>query len=160
MDDAVRALMEAKTVAVVGLDSRTDRFAYRIASYLQRAGYRIVPVHLGAFPADEVLGEKAYATLHDIPEKVDFVDVFVRSENTGSVIDDAVAIGARAVWLQQGIYNDEGVARARKAGLAATQDRCTMVEHRMYAGRLAGVVRIRWRRGPARSGSPAGATGP
>jgi hypothetical protein len=135
MDDALRELMEAKTVAVVGLDSRTDRFAYRIASYLQRAGYRIIPVHLETFPADEVLGEKAYASLRDIPENVDFVDVFVRSENTGPVIDDAIAMGARAVWLQQGIYNDAGVARAKAAGLAATQDRCTMVEHRMFARR-------------------------
>ncbi|MEX1103538.1 MAG: CoA-binding protein [Dehalococcoidia bacterium] len=134
MDDALRALMDAKTVAVVGLDSRTDRFAYRIASYLQRAGYRIIPVHLGSFPADEVLGEKAYASLRDIPDKVDFVDIFVRSENSGPVIDDAIAIGA-AVWLQQGIHNDEGIARARAAGVAATQDRCTMVEHRMFAGR-------------------------
>jgi predicted CoA-binding protein len=135
MDDAIRALMDAKTVAVVGLDSRTDRFAYRIASYLQRAGYRIIPIHLDAFPADEVLGERAYASLRDVPEEVDFVDVFVRSENTGPIIDDAIAIGAKAVWLQQGIYNDAGIARAKAAGLAATQDRCTMVEHRMFAGR-------------------------
>jgi predicted CoA-binding protein len=135
MDDALRALMDAKTVAVVGLDSRTDRVAYRIASYLQRVGYRVIPVHLGAFPADEVLGEKAYASLRDVPDQVDFVDVFVRSENTGPVIDDAIAINAGAVWLQQGICNDAGVARARAAGIPATQDRCTMVEHRMFAGR-------------------------
>ncbi|MGH2608950.1 MAG: CoA-binding protein [Tepidiformaceae bacterium] len=135
MDDALRALMEAKTVAVVGLDSRTDRVAYRIATYLQRVGYRVIPVHLGAFPADLVLGEKAYAALRDIPEHVDFVDVFVRSENTGPIVDEAIAIGAGAVWLQQGIHNDAGVARARAAGIPATQDRCTMVEHRMFAAR-------------------------
>ena len=133
MDDALRSLMDAKRVAVVGLDSRTDRVAYRIATYLQRVGYEIVPVHLGAFPADEVLGEKAYASLRDVPGKLDFVDVFVRSSNTGPIIDDAVAVGAGAVWLQQGIYNDEGLARARAAGVTATQDRCTMVEHRMAA---------------------------
>jgi predicted CoA-binding protein len=135
MDDALKALMDAKTVAVVGLDSRTHRVAYRIASYLQRVGYRVIPVHLGAFAADEVLGEKAYASLRDVPGHVDFVDVFVRSENTGPIIDDAIAIGAGAVWLQQGIYNDAGVARARAAGIAATQDRCTMVEHGMVAQR-------------------------
>jgi predicted CoA-binding protein len=138
MDEALRALMEAKTIAVVGLDSRTDRFAYRIASYLQRAGYRIVPVHLGAFPAEEVLGERAYESLRDVPGPIDFVDVFVRSENTGPVIDDAIAVGAKAVWLQQGIYNTAGIERARAAGLAATQDRCTMVEHRAVAARRAG----------------------
>ena len=131
MDDALRALLEAKRIAVVGLDSRTDRVAYRIASYLQRSGYTIVPVHLGAYPADTVLGEQAYASLRDVPGKIDFVDVFVRSANTGPVIDDAIAVNAGAIWLQQGIYNPEAIARARAAGIPATQDRCTMVEHRM-----------------------------
>lgn len=133
MDDALRALLEAKRIAVVGLDSRTGRVAYRIGAYLQRAGYQIVPVHLGAFPAEEVLGEKAYASLHDVPGKIDFVDVFVRSANTGPIIDDAIAVGAGAIWLQQGIYNDAAIARALAAGIPATQDRCTMVEHRMVA---------------------------
>ncbi|MEP7215518.1 MAG: CoA-binding protein [Anaerolineaceae bacterium] len=130
MDAALETLRDAKTIAVVGLDARTDRPAYRIASYLQRAGYRIVPVHRGNHPADEVLGEKAYASLRDIPGQVDLVDVFVRSEQTGPVIDDAIAIKAKGVWLQAAITNDEGIARARKAGLATAQDRCTMVEHR------------------------------
>ena len=130
MDAALETLRDAKTIAVVGLDSRMDRPAYRIASYLQRAGYRIVSVHRGIHPADEVLGEKAYASLHDVPEAIDLVDVFVRSEQTGPVIDDAIAIGAKGVWLQAAIRNDEGLARARTAGLAVAQDRCTMVEHR------------------------------
>jgi len=77
-----------------------------------------------------VLGEKAYARVQDIPEPVDFVDVFVRSEQTDRVIDDAIAAGAKAIWLQQGIVNSTGLERARAAGLVATQDRCTMVEHR------------------------------
>ena len=128
-DASITALMEAKTIAVVGLDTRTTRTAYRIADYLQNAGYRIIPVWVQQ-EADEVLGERAYASLRDIPEKVDLVDVFVRSEQTGTVIDDAIAIGAGAVWLQQGIVNDEGMKQAREAGLAATQDRCTMVDHR------------------------------
>ncbi len=130
MDDALKALMEAKTIAVVGLDSRVDRPAYRIASYLQSVGYRIIPVHRGQFPADEILGERAYRTLRDIPEKVDLVDVFVRPEFTDPIIDDAIAIGAGAVWLQLGIRNQEGIERARAAGLVATHNRCTMVEHR------------------------------
>jgi uncharacterized protein len=129
-EPAIEALRDAKTIAVVGLDSRTNRVAYRIADYLQRAGYRVIPVHRGNFPADEVLGEKAYESLRDVPEHVDLVDVFVRSEQTGPVIDDAIAIRAGAVWLQQDIFNDEGMERARAAGLAAIQDRCTMVEHR------------------------------
>jgi predicted CoA-binding protein len=134
VDAALETLEHAKNIAVVGLDSRTERTAYRIASYLQRAGYRIIPVHRGRFPADEVLGERAYESLRDVPDKVDLVDVFVRSDETGPVIDDAIAIGAGGVWLQAGIVNDEGLERARAAGLATTQDRCTMVEHRTLHG--------------------------
>ena len=113
MDAALETLRDAKTIAVVGLDSRPDRPAFRIASYLQRAGYRIVPVHRGIHPAGEVLGEKAYASLRDIPGEVDLVDVFVRSDQTGPVIADAIAIKAKGVWLQAAITNDEGIARAR-----------------------------------------------
>lgn len=130
-DRAVDALLKAKTIAVVGLDTRAGRTAYQIAEYLQRAGYRIIPVPVQQ-PADEVLGEKAYPSLRDIPEHVDLVDVFVRSEHTTPIVDDAIAIGAGAVWLQQGIVNDEALARAEAAGLVTTQDRCTMVEHREW----------------------------
>jgi hypothetical protein len=130
VDEATEALRRAQRIAVVGLDSRTDRPAYRIASYLKDHGYTVVPVHRGRFPADEVLGEKAYASLRDVPGHIDLVDVFVRSSETDEVIDDAIAIGAGGVWLQVGIRNDEGLARARKAGLVATQDRCAMVVHR------------------------------
>jgi len=112
VDAALETLRDAKTIAVVGLDSRTDRVAYRIASYLQGAGYRIIPIHRGQFPAEEVLGERAYASLKDVPEHIDLVDVFVRSEQTGPVIDDAIAVGAKGVWLQAGIVNDEGLSRA------------------------------------------------
>jgi hypothetical protein len=129
VDDALEALMSARTIAVVGLDTRTERTSYRIADYLQRNGYRVVPVWFQQ-RADEVLGERAYASLRDIPMHVDLVDVFVRSEQTDGVINDAIAIGAGAVWLQQGIRNDAGLERARAAGLAVAQDRCTMVEHR------------------------------
>lgn len=135
MDDtALEALMAAKTIAVVGLDSRVDRPAYRIASYLQNAGYRIIPVHRGQFAADEVLGERAYRSLRDIPEPVDLVDVFVRPDFTDPIIDDAIAIGASVVWLQLGIRNQDGVERARAAGLVATHNRCTMVAHREANG--------------------------
>jgi hypothetical protein len=121
--------MEAKTIAVVGLDDREWRTAHRIAEYLQSAGYRVIPVPFQQW-ADEVLGEKSYRRVQDIPERVDLVDVFVRSEQTDSVIDDAIASGAGALWLQAGITNDAGLERAREAGLLATQDECTMVEHR------------------------------
>ncbi|MGE0599300.1 MAG: CoA-binding protein [Dehalococcoidia bacterium] len=130
MDAAASLLKDAKTIAVVGLDSRTQREAYRIAVYLQRVGYKVIPVHRGRFPAEEVLGEKAYEKLTDIPEPIDIADLFVRSEETDPVIDDAIAAGAKGVWLQSGIFNDAGIERARAAGLVATQDRCTMVVHR------------------------------
>ncbi len=130
MDAAAELLRDAKTIAVVGLDSRTDRTAYRIASYLKEHGYRVIPVHRGNFPADEVLGEKAYASLKDVPEKIDLVDVFVRPDQTTPVIEDAVAVGAKGVWLQVGITNPEALAKAASAGLVTAQDRCTMVVHR------------------------------
>jgi len=130
VDAAAELLRDAKTIAVVGLDSRTDRTAYRIASYLKEHGYRVIPVHRGNFPADEVLGEKAYASLKDVPEKIDLVDVFVRPDQTTPVIEDAVAVGAKGVWLQVGITNPEALAKAASAGLVTAQDRCTMVVHR------------------------------
>ncbi len=127
-DPALDALLGAKTIAVVGLDTRTFRPAYEVAAYLQSQGYRIIPVPVQQ-PADEVLGEQAYASLRDIPEHVDLVDVFVRPDHTGPFVDDAIAIGAGAVWLQLGIRNEAAIERALGAGLVATQDRCTKVEH-------------------------------
>jgi hypothetical protein len=129
MEPIDRALMDAKTIAVVGLDTRTWRTAHQIASYLQDAGYRIYPVWFQQ-EAGEVLGEKAYSRVQDIPEQVDLVDIFVRSSQTDRAIDDAIAAGAKAVWLQVGIFNAAGLKRAAEAGLHTTQDRCTMVEHR------------------------------
>ncbi len=127
-DPALDALLGAKTIAVVGLDSRTFRPAYEVAAYLQSQGYRIIPVPVQQ-PADEVLGERAYASLQDIPEHVDLVDVFVRPDRTGPFVEDAIEIGAGAVWLQLGIRNEAAIERALEAGLVATQDRCTKVEH-------------------------------
>ena len=135
-DAALDALLGAKTIAVVGLDTRTHRAAHEVSAYLQSQGYRIIPVPVQQ-PAEEVLGERAYASLRDIPEPVDLVDVFIRPEHTGPYVDDAIAIGAGAVWLQLGIRNDEAVERARAAGLVATQDRCTKVEHQR--ARAAGI---------------------
>lgn len=128
MDKAVEALINARTIAIVGLDNRQERPAYRVASYLKDQGYRIIPVPFHQ-QAEEVLGEKAYPGLREIPEKIDLVDVFVRSEQSDPVIDDAIAIGAGSLWLQLGIRNEAGLERARRAGLIASQDHCTKVEH-------------------------------
>jgi predicted CoA-binding protein len=129
-DDAIRrVLAETRTIAVVGLSSKPDRPSHDVAAYLQRAGYRIVPVN----PREtEVLGEPAYATLRDIPADVpiDVVDVFRRAEETPEVARDAVAIGARTLWLQLGIANDEARAIAEEGGLTVIMDRCLKVDHR------------------------------
>ncbi|MFM8998671.1 MAG: CoA-binding protein [Actinomycetota bacterium] len=129
-DEAIRRILGAtRTIAVVGLSSKPDRPSHDVAAYLQRAGYRIVPVN----PREtEVLGEPAYATLRDIPADVpiDLVDVFRRAEETPEVARDAVAIGAKALWLQLGIANDEARAIAEEAGLAVIMDRCLKVDHR------------------------------
>ncbi len=126
-DAALEALLKARTIAIVGLDGRTNRPAWEVAAWLQAEGYRIVPVPVQR-PADEVLGERAYASLRDIPHAIDLVDVFVRSEHTDTIVDDAIAAGAGAIWLQLGVTNDAAIARARAAGLAATQNRCTKLE--------------------------------
>ena len=93
---------------------------------MQRAGYRIIPVNPNEI---EVLGEKAYRSLADVPEKIDLVDVFRRSEEAGAVVDEAIAVGAKAVWLQEGVIDDEAAQRALDAGLMVVMDRCWLKEH-------------------------------
>ena|SRR5208283_4684610 len=117
------------TIAVVGLSSNPQRPSYQVAEYMQRHGYRIIPVN----PQEtEVLGEKCYARLEDVPEKIDCVDVFRRSEFVPAITDSAIAIGARALWLQLGIVDDASLERARVADLLAVQDRCLLIEHKRY----------------------------
>ena len=119
-------LTTAKTVAVVGLSDKPDRDSYRVAAYLQRAGYRIVPVN----PAvAEVLGERSYASLRDVPEKVDVVDVFRRADAVPAIVEDAIAVGAGAVWMQDGIVHNEAADRARAAGLKVVMSKCMLREH-------------------------------
>ncbi|MER5962270.1 CoA-binding protein [Streptomyces sp. NPDC002057] len=113
------------TWAVVGLSSNRARAAYGVAAVLQRFGKRIVPVHP---KAETVHGEQGYASLADIPFPVDVVDVFVNSELAGGVADEAVAIGAKAVWFQLDVIDDEAFARTREAGLDMVMDRCPAIE--------------------------------
>lgn len=125
--DEIRALLaRVKTIAVVGLSPKPDRPSHSVARALQRYGYRIIPVH----PAvDEVLGEKAYARLTDIPFPVDLVDVFRAAEHIPAVVEEAIAIGAPAIWIQDGIVHEAAAERARAAGLTVVMDRCI---HRDY----------------------------
>jgi predicted CoA-binding protein len=120
-------LRASKTIAVVGLSNKRMRPSYGVSQYMQRAGYRIIPVN----PQEaEVLGEKAYARLEDIPEHVDIVDVFRRAEFVPEIVESAIRIGAGAVWLQEGVVHDDAAQRARNAGLFVVQDRCILKEHR------------------------------
>ncbi|MFD7735886.1 CoA-binding protein [Kitasatospora phosalacinea] len=127
-DDAtVRKILtdSGDTWAVVGLSTNTARAAHGVARVLQRAGKRIVPVHP---KAETVLGEQGYASLAEIPFPVDVVDVFVNSELAGPVADQAVAAGAKAVWFQLGVVDEEAYARTRAAGLDMVMDRCPAIE--------------------------------
>jgi predicted CoA-binding protein len=116
----------AKTIAVVGLSSKPSRPSYGVARYLQSAGYRIIPVNPNE---SEVLGEKCYARLEDIPGKIDIVDIFRRSELVPEIVDAAIRIGARAVWMQEGVVNEESAEKARRAGLTVIMDLCMAPEH-------------------------------
>ena len=129
MTSEQQILQDCHTIAVVGLSSNPLRPSYEVAKFMQKRGYKIIPVN----PQEaEVLGEKSYARLEDIPVKVDCVDVFRRPEFVPAIVDSAIAIGAKAVWLQLDVIHDEALSRAQAAGLLAVQDRCLLIEHRRY----------------------------
>jgi uncharacterized protein len=123
-------LENARTIAVVGLSANPERTSYRVSRYMQERGYRIIPVNP---TITESLGEKAYASLKDIPEKVDIVNVFRNSPDVPPVADDAIAIQAKVLWMQEGIVNQEAACKAEAAGLKVVMDRCIMVEHARLA---------------------------
>jgi uncharacterized protein len=120
-------LQKAHTIAVVGLSSSRFRASYGVSQYMQSAGYRIIPVNPNE---QEVLGEKSYARLEDVPEKIDVVDVFRRSEFVPEIVDAAIRVGARAIWMQEGVVNEAAAQRARDAGLFVVMDACILREHR------------------------------
>ena len=129
-DQAVCELLAtSKVIAVVGLSSKRFRPSFGVSQYMQAVGYRIIPVN----PNEEnVLGEKAFASLEAIPRdvRVDIVDIFRRSEEVSAVVEGAMRIGARAVWMQEGVVNEEAAARARATGLLVVMDRCILKDHR------------------------------
>jgi hypothetical protein len=123
----VRELLKtARVIAVVGLSSRKHRPSFGVSEYMQRAGYRIIPINPNE---SSVLGEKAYASLDDVPEKIDIVDIFRRSEFVPEIVEQAIRAGAGAVWMQEGVIHEEAAARARAAGLTVVMDRCILKEH-------------------------------
>ena len=131
-EQTIRAILrEAKTIAVVGLSPDPSRPSHGVARYMQEQGYRIIPVN----PAErEILGEACYATLSDIPFPVDVVDVFRRSEFVPPIAEDAVKIGAKALWLQLGVISPEGAETAKRGGLRVVMDRCLVIEHERFGG--------------------------
>ena len=122
-----RILEQTRTVAVVGMSPREERDSNRVARYLKAAGYRVIPVNPRA---DEILGERCYPTLEEIPEPVDMADVFRRPADVPAIAADALRKGVRFFWLQLGITHPESEERLRSAGIEVVADRCTLVEHR------------------------------
>ncbi len=119
-------LNSSRVVAIVGLSPKPDRPSYRVASYLKGKGYKIIPVNPGA---EEILGVPSYPDLSSVPEPVDVVDIFRRSEEVPAIVKEAIEIGAKAVWMQEGVINNEAAARAEEAGLPVVMDRCMLKEH-------------------------------
>jgi predicted CoA-binding protein len=131
-DEIDEILRETKTIAVVGLSDKPSRPSNHVAAYLQQHGYRIIPVN----PlVSEVLGERSYGSLRDVPEKVDLVDIFRKSEDVPPIVDDAIAIGARAVWMQEGVVHQAAGDKAHAAGLKVVMDHCVLKEHARRAAR-------------------------
>ena len=119
-------LKSAKTIAVVGLSDSPLRTSHGVSQYMQSQGYRIIPVN----PAiTESLGEKAYASLSEVPEKIDIVNVFRRSEFVPDVVEEAIRLGVPAIWMQEGVVHEEAAEKARQAGIFVVMDRCILKEH-------------------------------
>jgi len=126
-EDVVQILATSKTIAVVGLSDKPDRLSNQIAAYLKQHGYRIIPVNPTITAA---LGETAYPSLREIPERVDVVQIFRKPDDVPPVVEDAIAIGAKVVWMQPGIVNEEAATRAKAAGLKVLMDICMRATHR------------------------------
>jgi predicted CoA-binding protein len=136
MDDSEktrRILLRCKTIAVVGLSAQWHRPSYFAAKYMQEHGYRVNPVNPGYA---EILGEKCYKSLRDIPDKVDIVDCFRKSAEIPAIAEDAIAIGAKVLWMQLGVENGEARRKAEAAGLEVVENRCVKIEHGRFFGGL------------------------
>jgi predicted CoA-binding protein len=125
--ETIKAILDdCKTIAVVGLSSDPGRPSFGVASYMKRRGYKVIPVNPNE---TEVFGERAYASLAAVPEQIDLVDIFRRSDEAGKAVDEAIAIGAKAVWLQEGVIDSDAAQRAKAAGLLVVMDRCWLKDH-------------------------------
>jgi uncharacterized protein len=127
-------LTKYKTIAVVGLSSNPARPSYGVTEYMQGSGYHIIPVNPNE---TDVLGEPSYANLDEVPQKIEIVDIFRRTEDVPPVVDAAIRSGAKVIWMQQGIANEPAAEKARAAGLTVVMDACILVEHRRRRQKLA-----------------------
>ena len=135
-DDFIRDILRnTHTIALVGASPNWNRPSYFVMKYLQRKNYRVIPVNPGAV-GQEILGEPVVASLADITEPVDMVDIFRNSEAAGAITDEAIAVGAKSVWMQIGVRNDAAAERATKAGLKVVMDRCPKIEYSRLCGEL------------------------
>jgi predicted CoA-binding protein len=131
-DETLRlALMGARTIAVVGLSNKMSRPSYGVARYLQSQGYRIIPVNPNIA---EVLGERSYPDLLSVPEAIDMVDIFRRSDRVGQSVDEAITRGVQTIWMQLGVVDEQAARRAREAGITVIMNRCALVEHDRLIG--------------------------
>ena len=130
-----RILRETKTIAMVGLSANWNRPSYFAAKYLLDRGYKVIPVNPAAV-GQEILGQKVYGSLAELPQKADMVDIFRNSEAAGPITDDAIKHGAKVVWMQLGVRNDEAAKRAEAAGLKVVMNRCPKIEHSRLAGSI------------------------
>ncbi len=126
MTEIKNIIAETRIIAIVGLSPKENRPSNMVGRYMQEAGFTIIPVNPGQ---TEILGETCYASLTDIPVKVDMVDIFRRPEDVVPIVDEAIAIGAKSVWMQQGIVNEESAQKAQDAGLSVVMDRCVKIDH-------------------------------
>ncbi len=124
-------LRSAKTIAVVGISANPMRPSYGVAAYMQSHGFRIIPVNP---EIDSVLGEKAYPSLLDVPDQIDIVDIFRRSENVPPIVDQAIEKGVRAIWMQETVVHEQAAQKARDKGIVVIMDRCILKEHRAMNG--------------------------
>ncbi|MDD5757836.1 MAG: CoA-binding protein [Desulfobulbaceae bacterium] len=127
--DLAQILRTAKTIAVVGLSPKPARPSYQVAEYLQRAGYTIIPVNPGH---EQILGQRCYPNLESIRQPIDIVDIFRNPQEVPAIVDSAIAIGAKVVWMQLGIIHEEAAAKAKQAGMTVIMDRCLKIDHQNH----------------------------